>query len=236
MMKFFKVEFFVDICNMEVSYEIQFGIVWRFIYYNMSWDMVKFEVCLYWFVDLLEYGYGVFVLNDCKYGFVMSGNLMRLLLLRSFKVFDVYVDMGIYYIWWGILLYQGGLSYVIVRKGYEFNNLFKIFEVESLGDVKSWLWMRRVWLDSELDEGLVLDMVKRGEDDEKMGEENVILRMYDSFGGLVRGRVKSVWGIKRVIKVNLLEDEVEEVEVDGDGFGVELKVFEVVIYKLELDY
>ncbi|CAP69371.1 uncharacterized protein PODANS_1_10350 [Podospora anserina S mat+] len=235
-MKFLKVEFPVDIRNTEASYETQFGIVRRPTHYNTSWDMAKFEVCSHRFADLSEHGYGVSVLNDCKYGFATSGNLMRLSLLRSSKAPDAHADMGTHHIRWGILPHQGGLSHVTVRKGYEFNNPLKIFEVESLGDVKSWLRTRRVWLDSESDEGLVLDTVKRGEDDEKTGEENVILRMYDSLGGLARGRVKSVWGIKRVTKVNLLEDEVEEVEVDGDGFGVELKAFEVATYKLELDH
>jgi alpha-mannosidase len=37
--------------------------------------------------------------------------------------------------------------------------------------------------------GVVLDTVKRGEDDEPKGERTVILRMYESLGGRAKGTV-----------------------------------------------
>jgi len=89
----------------------------------------------------------------------------------------------------------------------------------------------------------VLDTVKRGEDDEDVsrGElpvkkgRSVILRIYDSLGGRARGTVVTTWEVARVSKVNLLEDELEEVAlVEGGRFAVDLRPFEVATYKLQL--
>lgn len=56
--------------------------------------MAKFEVCCHKWADLSENGYGVSILNDSKYGFATSGNLMRLSLLRAPKAPDAHADMG----------------------------------------------------------------------------------------------------------------------------------------------
>ena len=93
-MQFLKVEFPVDIMNTEASYETQYGIIRRPTHYNTSWDMAKFEVCCHRWADLSENGYGVSILNDSKYGFATSGNMMRLSLLRSPKAPDAHADMG----------------------------------------------------------------------------------------------------------------------------------------------
>ena len=66
-MKFLKVEFPVDVYNTEASYETQYGITRRPTHYNTTWDMAKFEVCCHKWADLSEFGFGVAILNDCKY-------------------------------------------------------------------------------------------------------------------------------------------------------------------------
>jgi alpha-mannosidase len=93
-MKFLKVEFPVDITNSEASYETQFGIIRRPTHYNTTWDMAKFEVICHKWADVSEATYGVSILNDSKYGFATSGNVMRLSLLRAPKAPDAHADMG----------------------------------------------------------------------------------------------------------------------------------------------
>ncbi|AEO53968.1 glycoside hydrolase family 38 protein [Thermothelomyces thermophilus ATCC 42464] len=244
-MKFLKVEFPVDIRNTEASYETQFGIVRRPTHYNTSWDMAKFEVCSHRFADLSEHGYGVSILNDSKYGFATAGNVMRLSLLRSPKAPDAHADMGTHHIRWAILPHQGALSHVTVRKAAEFNSPLKLAAPAGAGagaalaDLSS----PPVYLTPDSSEALVLDTVKRGEDDEDVsrGElpvkkgRSVILRIYDSLGGRARGTVATTWDVAKVYKVNLLEDELEEVVLaEGGRFAVDLRPFEVASYKLQL--
>jgi alpha-mannosidase len=100
----------------------------------------------------------------------------------------------------------------------------------------------------------VLDTIKRGEDDEDVSRgglpikkgHSIILRIYDSLGGKSKGVL--TWGdvdVKKVIRVNALEDEEGEPLVISDmrvgteengekGVPVEIRAFEVATYKLIL--
>ncbi|KAL2257665.1 hypothetical protein VTK26DRAFT_9330 [Humicola hyalothermophila] len=246
-MKFLKVEFPVDVRSTEASYETQFGVVRRPTHYNTSWDMAKFEVCSHRFADLSEHGYGVSVLNDSKYGFATAGSTMRLSLLRSPKAPDDNADMGEHHIRWAILPHRGGLSHVTVRKAFEFNNPLTLVSPTSRASASALAVDQTtppVQLTPDSSPALVLDTVKRGEDDEDVsrGElpvkqgRSVILRIYDSLGGRARGTVQTAWDVKRVYKVNLLEDELEEVAYrrEEGKFDVDLRPFEVASFKLVL--
>ena len=96
--------------------------------------------------------------------------------------------------------------------------------------------------DETEEEEVIEDTSELGEDDEDVsrGElparkgQSVILRMYDSLGGLARGTVVTTWPLKKVCKVNLLEDDLEVVPWENGRFTVELKPFEVASYRLVL--
>lgn len=240
-MKFLKVEFPVDIRNTEASYETQYGIVRRPTHYNTTWDMAKFEVCCHKFADLSEHGYGVSILNDSKYGFATCGSLMRLSLLRAPKAPDAHADMGKHIIRWAILPHQGDLSATTVRAGYNFNHPMKVLSAPKSSEIAA-LATYPVKLTGN--DSLILDCVKRGEDDEDVSQNSgiaprkgrsVILRIYDSLGGHSIGTITTIWAVKKVFKTNILEDDGEEVSVDKDGsFNISLKPFEVATYRLQL--
>ena len=78
-----KAAFPVDIRSDRAAYEIQFGHVERPTRANNSWEAAKFEVCGHKWADLSEGGYGVSLLNDCKYGYSIEDNVMKLSLLKS---------------------------------------------------------------------------------------------------------------------------------------------------------
>lgn len=239
-MKFLKVEFPVDIRNTEASYETQYGIVKRPTHYNTSWDMAKFEVCCHKFADLSENNYGVSILNDCKYGFATCGNLMRLSLLRSPKAPDAHADMGEHTIRWAILPHQGGLGSTTVRAGYNFNNPMRVLTAPPSFDATSFS-SHPVKLEG--DDSLVLDCVKRGEDDEDVSHDtniarrkgqSVIVRIYDSLGGRSSGTITTTWDVHKVFKTNALEDDGEEVNIKDGKFSITLRPFEVATYRLQL--
>jgi alpha-mannosidase len=77
-------------------------------------DAAKFEVCghkvrlmqtlslpamtcrVLQYADLSEYGYGVAILSESKYGFACQGNVLRISLLRSATAPDAEQDQGVY--------------------------------------------------------------------------------------------------------------------------------------------
>ncbi|KAF2403931.1 alpha-mannosidase [Trichodelitschia bisporula] len=240
-MKFLKVEFPVDVLNTEASYETQFGIVRRPTHYNTSWDMAKFEVCCHKWADLSEAGYGVSILNDSKYGFATCGNLMRLSLLRAPKAPDAHADMGRHHIRYSILPHAGPLDHRTIRAGYSLNNPLRLHRHADPARIKSVLSGFRI----EGAPALVLDTVKRGDDDADVsrGElparegRSVVCRVFDSLGGRSKGVLR--WGdveVKRVEKTNVLEDKGEEVGIlkEGGGVEIELRPFEVATFRLIL--
>lgn len=237
--KFLKVEFPVDVRNTEASYETQYGIVKRPTHYNTTWDMAKFEVCCHKFADLSEANYGVSIINDSKYGFATCGNLMRLSLLRAPKAPDEHADMGSHKIRYAILPHEGPLSSATVHAGYEFNSPLVLARKP-----KTLSFENPIKLVG--DPAVILDVVKRGEDDEDASNgdlpvrkgKSVVIRMYESLGGKSRAAIQTTWDVKKITKVNLLEDDVpgeDELKKNGDGnYPVVLRPFEVATYRLVL--
>lgn len=240
-MKFLKVEFPTTITNTEASYETQYGIVRRPTHYNTSWDMAKFEVCCHKWADLSENGYGVSVLNDSKYGFATVGSLMRLSLLRAPKAPDAHADMGKHHIRWAVLPHAGPLDHRTVRAGFNFNYPMRVAahpQAESIKDL-----MSAFKLTEDSSKSLIVDTVKRGEDDEDASNgdmppkkgRHVILRVYDSLGGWSRGTVGlGPVKVEKAWKCNLLEDVLEEAVLGEEELEVELRAFEVGTFKLLL--
>ncbi|KAJ5289199.1 CAZyme family GH38 [Penicillium angulare] len=260
-MKFLKVEFPVDVTNTEASYETQYGIVRRPTHYNtryvystpfairdtnknfFSWDMAKFEVCCHKWADLSENGYGVSILNDSKYGFATCGNLMRLSLLRAPKAPDAHADMGRHSIRYAILPHSGALDERTVRAGYNFNHPLAVEQASSQLSAAHAAFKSVSIKDTS---SIILDVVKRGEDDEDVSTggiparqgKSVILRAYESLGGKARTSIQSTLPVKRVWKCNVLEDDEDELEFSkADGgivVDIELRAFEIATFRLQL--
>jgi alpha-mannosidase len=200
--------------------------------------MAKFEVCCHKFADLSESDYGVSILNDSKYGFATCGSLMRLSLLRAPKAPDAHADMGRHHIRWAILPHQGNLGSTTVRTAYNFNNPLK--PVQAGGALNANAFTHPIKLTGN--PSLVLDTIKRGEDDEDVSRgalptrkgKSVILRIYDSLGGTSKGTIETTFDVKRAWKTNLLEDDGEEVKIEQGKIGVTLNPFEVATFRLQL--
>lgn len=209
--------------------------------------MAKFEVCSHKWADLSEHGYGVSILNDSKYGFATVGNVMRLSLLRAPKAPDAHADMGRHYIRYAIMPHSGPLDHRTVRAGYNFNQSLTAVSSTVNSDTGAFDAIHMTG-----SKALILDAVKRGEDDEdvsrgelpKRAGRSVILRLYESLGGKARGTIHTTLPVKKVWKTNLLEDDEAEfpiVENHKDAtiggqksVDIELRPFEVATFRLQL--
>jgi alpha-mannosidase len=203
--------------------------------------MAKFEVCCHKWADLSEHGYGVSILNDSKYGFATCGNMMRLSLLRAPKAPDAHADMGRHHIRYAIVPHAGPLDHRIIRAGYNFNHPLIVQAASGNENASAFKAIRLSGSKS-----LVLDAIKRGEDDEDVsrGEltkrrgQSVILRIYESLGGKSRGTIHTKLPVKKVWKCNILEDDEAELATKADqgqlSVDIELRPFEVATYRLQL--
>ena len=102
-----KVAFPVAIRSVEATYDIQFGNVKRPTHWNTSWDQARFETVGHFWADLSERSYGVSLLNDCKYGYDIKDNQMRLTLIKAAKVPDASADLGYHEFKYALLPHEG---------------------------------------------------------------------------------------------------------------------------------
>ncbi|WP_282936987.1 alpha-mannosidase [Paenibacillus sp. RC67] len=120
--KLLKVAFPVEVRSTEATYDIQFGNVKRPTHWNTSWDYARFEVVGHQWADLSERGYGVSLMNDCKYGYDIKDNVMRLTLLKSAMVPDPQADQGHHAFTYSILPHVGDwLNGCTVEEAWDLN-------------------------------------------------------------------------------------------------------------------
>ncbi len=120
--RFLKVAFPVAVRSTRATYEIQHGHLERPTISNTSWDEARFEVCGHRWADLSEPGYGVALLNDCKYGYDIRGHTMRLSLLRGPGFPDPLADQGAHRFAYALLPHSGDLRTAgVVAEAESFN-------------------------------------------------------------------------------------------------------------------
>ncbi len=107
--RFLKVAFPVQVRSARATYEIQHGHIERPTVENTSWDVARFEVWAHRWAHLGEPGYGVALLNDCKYGYDVRGHTMRLSLLRGPGYPDPDADRGRHRFAYALLPHPGDL-------------------------------------------------------------------------------------------------------------------------------
>lgn len=221
-----KSAFEVDIFSPNATYEIQWGNVERPTHRSTSWDWAKFEVCAQKWVDLSENDYGVSLLNDCKYGHDIKDNLMRISLLRSPTNPDPHADQGKHKFKYSLLAHEGKWSLDTVAQAYSLNDPMIVYKPEkkSASADKCKINCSVVTTDSD---NIVIETIKQAQDG-----NGLIVRLYENFRqrGLVT--INTGFGLKKVYKTNLLENNKEELSAKNDSVKLYIKPYEIVSLRL----
>lgn len=210
-----KAAFQVDIRATEARYDIQYGNVARPNNWNTSWEMAKFESVAHRWVDLSEHGYGVSLLNDCKYGHDIKENQMRITLLKSAIHPDCHQDIGEHTFTYALLPHKGDfVEGETVKEAYALNQPAKVRKGAFLPAGESF-----VSFDTEKVE---LDAVKRSEDG-----TSLVIRFHEYAGGRKTVTVIPGFSYASWQETNLMEQSVE-----GSGHTGNVKV-EVTPYEIK---
>jgi len=222
--KFLKVAFPAAVHAPYARFEIQFGHLARPTHANTAFEQARFEVCAQRWADLSEAGFGAALLNDCKYGYDVRGNTVRLSLLRAPTAPDPLCDRGRHRFTYALLPHGGDLAQVIAA-GYA---LGAPLQVRSPAPGGTGRRPAEHALIRVSDPGFVVETVKTADDG-----RGVIVRGYESLGG--RRRIRLFPGVPcaAAVRTDLLERDGDGVEVDEDG-AIELAVrpFELVTLRL----
>ncbi|WP_334074343.1 MULTISPECIES: alpha-mannosidase [Paenibacillus] len=223
--KLLKVGFPIDVVTDKATYEIPFGALERPTHRNTSWEQAQYEVCGHRFADVSERGYGVSLLNDCKYGYDVQGSTIRLSLLRAPKWPDETADLGEHEFTYSLYPHTGGWQTAhTVRAAAELNHEPAVVACEaregSRPPVQS--------LVGFTGEHAVLDTVKPAEDG-----SGVVLRFYESAGG--RECAELTWSLPhgQVFRSNALEQELEPLKTDGGRIRLDFAPYEIKTLKIK---
>ena len=207
------------------TYEMQFGYVERPTHYSTSHDRARFEVPGHRFADLSEYGFGAALLTDCKYGYSCYGNELRTSLLRAPKSPDPEADLGRHEFTYALLPHAGGWREAgVVAEAARFNVPLRWFSGDRGSSVTATQGRSLASVD---DPSLVLDTIKRAED-----SDAIVLRLYEAHGARGTARVRIGLPFEAARRANALEDEGDELEVDGDEIVVPYRPHEIATVML----
>ena len=195
--KILKTAFSVDIRGVFARYDIQEGNIVRPVTRNTSWEAAKFEVVAHKWAELSETGYGVALLNDCKYGYDIKEDTIRLSLLKSATDPDYNADYGTHEFTYSLYphkeeWYESGLE----EEAFDLNSPVTVFEGETgFSDIS---------LISFDKSNIVVDALKKAEN-----EETYILRFHEFTGRRNEINIDTKLNFNSWCEADLMENPIE---------------------------
>ena len=209
-----KVAFDVSVRSDYVTQEIQYGNIKRTTKRNTSTEQAAFEVCNHKYTDISEPGYGIAILNDCKYGISVNGSTLALTLHKGGCNPDVRGDVGVHGFTYSFLPHEGGFAAdTTIRQGYLLNCPMLVSEgskaIQKLLSVDK--------------SNIVVEVIKPCEESEKA----FIARLYEAEGTYTNTTLLTDMKISSMKICDMLENEQE----DTDG-NLSFCPFEIKTLKL----
>lgn len=221
-----KAEFPVDINAYEATYDIQFGNIKRPAHKNTSWDAAKFEVCGHKWADLSEGGYGVALLNDCKYGYGICEGKMTLSLIKSGVVPNPTTDQEEHWFTYSLYPHMGDCYQAnVAREAYCLNvPLYGIRRSSSMAQLEKKIPASFLTINAD---NVIVETVKQAE-----SGIGTILRLYENQNR--RTNVTVTWHgeFLSVVECDLMENELAKPTLAGHEISFTIKPFEIKTFKV----
>lgn len=220
--KLLKAAFPVHVRATEATYDIQYGNVKRPTHWNTSWDSARFESVGHQWADLSDRGYGVSLMNDCKYGYDIKDNVLRLSLIKCATHPDIEADQGHHAFTYSLFPHQGDwLQGGTVQSAWALNNPLRVSTGAPAELSRS---MFRLSGDTAM-----ISAVKKSED-----QQRVIVRVHDFSGSRKVLKLESDLRIASWQECSLMEVGDGNVQAGEDGIEFVLEPYEIRTFEIEL--
>jgi alpha-mannosidase len=218
--KMIKVSFPTSVSAPDATYEIPYGTIRR------PSDGIE-QPAQKW-VDISDQSYGVSLLNDSRYGYDVTKNVIRLSVLRSPSA-PVYTtdERGVHTLKYSLFPHRGTWQEAdVMLRAYELNNpLVSLVGTAHRGELPpehSFLGVQP--------KNIVVEVLKKAED-----SDDLILRLYETEGKNCTARVTLAHPVGGVHATDLLENDAREIPTDGKSFQVQVGAYSVETFKLISD-
>lgn len=223
--KMLKTAFPVDVNADHATYEIQFGNVTRPTHTNTSWDAAKFEVCAHKYADYSDSGYGVGLINDCKYGYDIHDGVMQLSLLRSPTFPNPKADQGEIEFVYALCPHKGGfVESKLIRQAYQLNNTLTALPAAGQQTTIP-TSLSLVQADAK---NVLCETVKPSEDG-----EGYVLRLYETVNCRTKAKISLGFGCRQAILCDMMENELSPIDVKNNSFTLDFKGYEIITIKIK---
>jgi alpha-mannosidase len=211
-----KAGFELNVLADTARHEIQYGHVERPTHTNLPQDRARFEVCAHKWSDLSDNGFGVALLNDCKYGVGVNRNEIQLTLIKSGTHPDARGDAGTHVFTYSILPHTGPFSVeAVVRPAYELNTpvttLLTTVDAQTMDGLLS--------VDSP---NVIVESVKWAEQSDAF-----VVRLYEA--GKIGGNVTVEFNtpVQNASETNLLEEKPHILKMSDQHVSFNMRPFEI---------
>ncbi len=221
--KMLRVSAEVQIQSADASCEIQFGTLKRPTHNNTSWEAAKFETAGQRFADLSQPDYGFALLNDCKYGHYIKGNIVDLTLLRSPQDTDKEADQHQHDFTFAYYPHSGDLQNSdVLQQAHNLNSPLILHEVKELPEEKKFSYFKTS------DSSVKIDTVKLAE-----SGEGVVLRLYETRGRSTEINLSAYREWQEIIETDLLENGELALSEKSDNIDLLFEPFELRTFQIK---
>ncbi len=219
-----RVFFPVDIHSGKATYEIQLGSVERNTHENTSWDEAQFEVCAQKWVDLSENGYGVSILNNCKYGHSVDGNNMSITLIKCGTYPNPTADQERHTFTYSLYPHEGSFAEGgTVNEAYLLNR--PMSAISCIGDGS--LPEQYSLVNSDC-ENIVIETVKQAE-----SGKGIIVRLYDAWNRKSHPTINLGFEAKKISLCDMMENPISNLG-NGSSVKINVKNYEIITLLIEV--
>ena len=213
-----------DVLASSARSEIQFGHVERPTHENQADDWARFETCAHKWTDVSDNGFGVAILNDCKYGVGAVGGRLTLSLLKSGRAPDDRGEKGRHVFTYSVLPHAGAWSVEsVVRPAYELNTRVLASSAPAQAEALASL----VEVDAP---NVIVESVKWAEEGDA-----VVLRLYEAGKTVADATVSFGFDAKSVAETNMLEENASEPRLTKVGsVRLRFRPFEIKTLRCEV--
>ncbi|MEN0088187.1 MAG: glycoside hydrolase family 38 C-terminal domain-containing protein [Pseudomonadota bacterium] len=203
------------------EFDIQWGTIERSTSRDSDFDAARYEVAAQKWARLTEDDYSVALLNDCKYGYDVRSDTIRITLIKSATYPDPNADQGHHEFTYSLLPLPGADRAELDRQAYDLNVPVVVSELapSSAFDTKPFV--------RSTNSAVIIETVKPSSD--RLG---VIVRLFEGRGTATNTNLAFAKDIEHAERVDFLERTTAMCVADQNELQLDIQSYEIVSLKV----